>query len=88
MLDVTRMRIPGSVFGRRVSPLRKRQVRRPVSRLLCIAYTIKVAVFDWDQHNLKKIMKHRIKPGEVEEALFRAPILIYEQDAEGEARYV
>jgi len=47
-----------------------------------------MAVFDWDQNNLKKIGAHRIKPAEVEEALSREPILIYEQDANGEARYV
>ena len=45
-------------------------------------------VFDWDQNNLKKIRAHRIKVEEVEQALARAPILIYEQDASGEARYV
>jgi len=45
-------------------------------------------VFDWDQNNLTKIRAHRIKAAEVEEALGRQPILIYEQDADGEARYV
>jgi uncharacterized DUF497 family protein len=53
----------------------------------CIAYTIRMAVFDWDQNNLKKIRAHRIKSVEVEEALSRGPILIYEQDAD-EERYV
>jgi uncharacterized DUF497 family protein len=43
-----------------------------------------MVVFDWDQSNLKKIRAHRI---EVEQALSREPILIYEQDADGEARY-
>jgi uncharacterized DUF497 family protein len=47
-----------------------------------------VAVFDWDRNNLRKIRAHRIKPVEVEQALSRDPILIYEQDANGEARYV
>lgn len=37
-----------------------------------------IVVFDWD----------RIKAPEVEEALSRDPVLIYEQDADGEARYV
>jgi uncharacterized DUF497 family protein len=37
---------------------------------------------------LKKIRAHRIKAVEVEQALSREPVLIYEQDAEGEARYV
>ena len=47
-----------------------------------------MAVFDWDQNNLKKIRAHRIKSIEVEEALSRDPILIYEQDADEEERYV
>jgi uncharacterized DUF497 family protein len=45
-------------------------------------------VFDWDQHNLKKLRVHRIKPVEAEQALSADPILIYEQEADGEARYV
>jgi uncharacterized DUF497 family protein len=46
-------------------------------------------VFDWDQSNLKKIRAHRVKAAEVEQALSRDPILIYEQiGAGGEARYV
>ena len=47
-----------------------------------------MGVFDWDQNNLKKIRTHRIKLEEVEQALSRDPVLIYEQDAGGEARYV
>jgi uncharacterized DUF497 family protein len=47
-----------------------------------------MAVFDWDQNNLKKIRAHRIKSVEVEEALSRDPILTYEQDADEEERYV
>jgi uncharacterized DUF497 family protein len=47
-----------------------------------------LVVFGWDQHNLKKIRAHRIKVEEVEQALARDPVLIYEQDADGEARYV
>ena len=47
-----------------------------------------MAVFDWDQNNLKKIRAHRIKPVEVEETLSHDPILIYEQDADEEERYV
>lgn len=46
------------------------------------------AVFDWDESNLRKIRAHRIKVEEVEAALSNAPILIYEQDVEGEIRYV
>jgi uncharacterized DUF497 family protein len=49
---------------------------------------MKMAVFDWDRNNLKKIRAHRIKVAEVEQALSRAPILIYEQDADSEARFV
>jgi uncharacterized DUF497 family protein len=45
-------------------------------------------VFDWDRNNLRKIRAHRIKQIEVEQALSRNPILIYEQDANGEIRYV
>ena len=45
-------------------------------------------MFDWDQNNLKKIRAHRVKAAEVEQALSREPILIYEQAADGEARYV
>ena len=47
-----------------------------------------MAVFDWDQNNLKKIRAHRIKVQEVEQALAREPILVYEQDIDGEERYV
>ena len=53
----------------------------------CI-YINRRAVFDWDESNRRKIRAHRIKAEEVEEALSNAPILIYEQDVEGEARYV
>ena len=47
-----------------------------------------MAVFDWDRNSLRKIRAHRIKQVEVEQALSRHPILIYEQDANGEVRYV
>jgi uncharacterized DUF497 family protein len=46
------------------------------------------AVFAWDKQNLKKIRAHRVKAAEVEEALSRGPILVYEQVGDGEARYV
>jgi uncharacterized DUF497 family protein len=46
------------------------------------------AVFDRDKNNLRKIRAHRIKPEEVERALSSDPILIYEQDVQGEPRYV
>ena len=45
-------------------------------------------MFDWDQNNLRKIRAHRIRPGEVEKALSNDPIPVYEQDVEGEVRYV
>jgi uncharacterized DUF497 family protein len=45
-------------------------------------------VFDWDQSNLNKIRAHRVKVVEVEQTLGREPILIYEQAADDEARYV
>lgn len=45
-------------------------------------------MFDWDDSNLRKIRAHRIRPSEVEEALSREPMLIYEQDAAGEVRHV
>ena len=46
------------------------------------------SVFDWDRHNLKKIKAHGVDAAEVEEALSISPIPIYEQDADGEWRYV
>ena len=45
-------------------------------------------MFDWDKNNLKKIRAHRIRRAEVEQALSNDPILIYEQDAGNEQRYV
>lgn len=45
-------------------------------------------MFEWDENNLKKIKAHRLDRGEVEQVLGSRPILIYEQDAEGESRYV
>ena len=45
-------------------------------------------MFDWDRNNLKKIKAHGIKAAEVEQALSIRPILVYEQDADGETRFV
>ena len=45
-------------------------------------------MFDWDENNLRKIRAHRIRAAEVEEALASDPILVYEQEADGESRYV
>jgi uncharacterized DUF497 family protein len=46
------------------------------------------AVFDWDENNLRKIRSHRIRPEEVQQGLSNSPIPIYEQDVQGELRYV
>ena len=45
-------------------------------------------MFDWDENNLRKIKVHRVTAAEVEQALSREPILVYEQEADGEIRYV
>ena len=45
-------------------------------------------MFDWDRHNLKKIKAHGIDAAEVEQALSISPIPIYEQNADGESRYI
>ena len=45
-------------------------------------------MFDWDRHNLRKIRAHGITQQEAEQALANDPIAIYEQDADGEPRYV
>jgi hypothetical protein len=45
-------------------------------------------MFDWDEHNLRKIRTHRIKREEVEWALSNDPILIYEQAMEEEVHHV
>ncbi len=45
-------------------------------------------MFDWDRNNLSKIRVHQIKQDEVEQVLENDPIPIYEQDVEGERRFV
>ena len=45
-------------------------------------------MFEWDRNNLRKIRAHRVRREETEGALLNEPILIYEQDAEGERRFV
>lgn len=45
-------------------------------------------MFEWDENNIRKIKAHRIKTTEVEQALAGDPILIYQQDAGNENRYV
>jgi uncharacterized protein len=45
-------------------------------------------MFDWNPNNLRKIRAHRIEREETEQALLNDPIPIYEQDVEGERRFV
>ena len=45
-------------------------------------------MFEWDRNNLRKIRAHKISREEVEQALLSDPIPIYEQDVEGERRFV
>ena len=45
-------------------------------------------MFEWDRNNLHKIRAHGIKQEEAEQALLNDPISIYEQDVEGERRFV
>lgn len=45
-------------------------------------------MFEWDLNNIGKIRAHRITQEEAEQALLNDPILIYEQDVEGEIRFV
>ena len=45
-------------------------------------------MFHWDRNNLGKIRARRIKREETEQALLNDPIAVYEQDVEGERRFV
>jgi uncharacterized DUF497 family protein len=45
-------------------------------------------MFDWDRSNLRKIRAHRVSREEAEQAIRNSPIPIYEQDVEGEPRFV
>ena len=45
-------------------------------------------MFEWDRGNLHKIRAHRISREEAEQALINDAIPIYEQDVEGEPRFV
>jgi uncharacterized DUF497 family protein len=45
-------------------------------------------MFEWDRGNLRKIRAHRISRKEAEQALINDAIPIYEQDVEGEPRFV
>jgi uncharacterized DUF497 family protein len=46
------------------------------------------APFEWDENNLRKIWAHGIQAGDAEQTPTNGPIPIYEQDVEGEERYV
>jgi uncharacterized DUF497 family protein len=45
-------------------------------------------VFEWDRNKLRKVRLHHIKRKEAEEALLNDPIPIYEQDVQGEIRFI
>ena len=45
-------------------------------------------MFDWDRNNLRKIRAHRISREEAEQALVSDAIPNYEQDVDGERRFV
>jgi uncharacterized DUF497 family protein len=45
-------------------------------------------MFEWDRSNLRKIRAHRISREEAEQALLNEAIPIYEQDVDGEERFV
>jgi uncharacterized DUF497 family protein len=45
-------------------------------------------MFEWDGNNLRKIRAHGIEQEEAEQALLNEPIPIYEQEVEGEPRFV
>jgi uncharacterized DUF497 family protein len=45
-------------------------------------------MFDWDRNNLRKILGHHIQREEAEQSLTNDPILAYEQEVNGEIRFV
>jgi uncharacterized DUF497 family protein len=45
-------------------------------------------MFEWDRGNLRKIRIHRISRGEAEQALKNDAIPVYEQNVDGEPRFV
>lgn len=45
-------------------------------------------MFEWDRNNIGKIRAHRITQEEAEQALLNDPVPIYEQEVEGEIRFV
>ena len=52
--------------------------------ILCIY--VDPDLFEWDEHNLKKIRRHRVSAEEVMEALTGRPMYQYPQLVEGERR--
>ena len=47
-----------------------------------------MTMFEWDRNNLHKIRTHQIRCEEAEQALLNDPIPIYDQEVEGELRFV
>jgi len=45
-------------------------------------------LFEWDEHNLRKIRAHGIRREEAEQALGNNPVLAYEQTVDGEIRFM
>jgi uncharacterized DUF497 family protein len=45
-------------------------------------------MFDWDPNNLRKIRAHGVRREDAEQALLNDPVPVYEQDVNGELRYV
>ena len=45
-------------------------------------------MFEWDANNLRKIRAHGITRDEAEQALLHDPILVHEQDAGSEIRFL
>jgi uncharacterized DUF497 family protein len=45
-------------------------------------------MFEWDRNNLRKIRAHQIRREEAEQVVRNDPIPMYEQDVEGEVRFV
>ncbi len=44
--------------------------------------------FDWDEHNIGKVERHRITPEEAEQVLDNGPLFQYPQQADEEERYL
>ena len=44
--------------------------------------------FDWDEHNIRKVQRHRITPEEAEQVLDNDPLYQYPQQSDVEERYL